>query len=49
MWDYVLPESQIVALHLSCDSVPKGKVFDWDTIQYQIYGRVIVASDESTV
>lgn len=49
MWDYVLPESQIVALHSSCDSIPKGNIFDWDTIQYQIYGRVIVASDKSTV
>ncbi|KAJ8374160.1 hypothetical protein SKAU_G00047400 [Synaphobranchus kaupii] len=45
MWDYVLPESQIKALH-SCSTrhVPKGNIFDWETIEYQIHGKVFVAS-----
>ncbi|XP_061080027.1 C-reactive protein-like [Conger conger] len=40
MWDYVLPESQIKALHSCGGHVPKGNIFDWPTIQYQTYGNV---------
>ncbi|KAJ8374161.1 hypothetical protein SKAU_G00047410 [Synaphobranchus kaupii] len=45
MWDYVLPESQIKALY-SCSTrhVPRGNIFDWETIEYQIRGKVFVAS-----
>ncbi|KAJ8374094.1 hypothetical protein SKAU_G00046740 [Synaphobranchus kaupii] len=45
MWDYVLPESQIKALQ-SCGTrhVPKGNIFDWETIEYQIHGKVFVSS-----
>ncbi|XP_061079927.1 C-reactive protein-like [Conger conger] len=44
MWDYVLSESQIKALYSCGGHVPKGNILDWKTIQYQIYGRVIVAN-----
>lgn len=45
MWDYVLPEIEIKALHLFGDSgSPRGNIFDWKTIHYQIYGTVIVAN-----
>ncbi|KAJ8251265.1 hypothetical protein GJAV_G00219120 [Gymnothorax javanicus] len=44
MWDYVLPESQIKALHSCFAHNPKGNIFDWETIQYQINGNVLVAS-----
>ncbi|KAJ8250991.1 hypothetical protein GJAV_G00215950 [Gymnothorax javanicus] len=43
MWDYVLPETQIEDMH-SCDThhIPKGNILDWETIQYQIHGKVLV-------
>ncbi|XP_061080026.1 C-reactive protein-like [Conger conger] len=44
MWDYVLSENQIKALYSCGGHVPKGNIFDWETIQYQIRGSVFVAS-----
>ncbi|XP_036390395.1 pentraxin fusion protein isoform X1 [Megalops cyprinoides] len=44
MWDFVLSESQITALH-SGQRVTKGNIFDWNTIVYHINGNVLVASD----
>ncbi|XP_035253351.1 C-reactive protein-like [Anguilla rostrata] len=45
MWDYVLPESQIKALH-SDDilTVSTGNIFDWVSVEYEIHGKVLVAS-----
>uniref|UniRef100_A0A0E9XNX1 Pentraxin (PTX) domain-containing protein n=1 Tax=Anguilla anguilla TaxID=7936 RepID=A0A0E9XNX1_ANGAN len=45
MWDYVLPESQIKALH-SGDilTVSTGNIFDWVSVEYEIHGKVLVAS-----
>ncbi|KAJ8251263.1 hypothetical protein GJAV_G00219100, partial [Gymnothorax javanicus] len=47
MWDYVLPESQIKALHICDARHPKGNIFDWETIQYQINGTVLVVPADS--
>ncbi|MFT7814886.1 pentraxin fusion protein-like [Arapaima gigas] len=44
MWDYVLSDSDIKALH-SGHVVPKGNIFDWSSIQYEIKGNVLIASD----
>lgn len=43
MWDFVLSESQMKALQSHDSSVPKGNVFAWESVQYQIHGKVIVA------
>uniref|UniRef100_A0A8C1Q783 Pentraxin (PTX) domain-containing protein n=1 Tax=Cyprinus carpio TaxID=7962 RepID=A0A8C1Q783_CYPCA len=44
MWDYVLSGSQIKAVYLNQEPyVPKGNVFDWNTIKYEINGNVVVA------
>ncbi|XP_072568699.1 C-reactive protein-like isoform X1 [Paramormyrops kingsleyae] len=44
MWDYVLSDSDIQALH--CDrSVPKGNIFDWNSIPYENIGDVLIIPD----
>ncbi|KAK9952990.1 hypothetical protein ABG768_017016 [Culter alburnus] len=46
MWDYVLPGSQIKAVYSNQEPyVPKGNVFDWNTIKYEITGNVIVVEN----
>uniref|UniRef100_A0A0E9XLD6 Pentraxin (PTX) domain-containing protein n=1 Tax=Anguilla anguilla TaxID=7936 RepID=A0A0E9XLD6_ANGAN len=45
MWDYVLPESKIKALHSDyIPSVSTGNIFDWGSLKYEIHGNVLVAS-----
>ncbi|XP_028823842.1 pentraxin fusion protein-like [Denticeps clupeoides] len=47
MWDYVLPGNQIKALYLNqAQRVPRPNVFDWQTIQFEINGNVMVVSDD---
>ncbi|CAM4723947.1 unnamed protein product [Leuciscus chuanchicus] len=47
MWDHVLPSSQIKALHLNQEWFPtKGNVIDWNTIQYETRGNVLVAENK---
>lgn len=45
MWDYVLPRSQIQALHYE-HKISKGNIFDWATIEYQLNGNVMVVDDD---
>ncbi|XP_039540497.1 pentraxin fusion protein-like isoform X2 [Pimephales promelas] len=46
MWDYVLSGSQIKALHLNQEqNIPKGNVFDWNTIKYETNGNVLVVEN----
>ncbi|XP_067233409.1 C-reactive protein-like [Chanodichthys erythropterus] len=46
MWNYVLPGSQIKAVYSNQEPyVPKGNVFDWNTIKYETRGNVIVAEN----
>ncbi|XP_042570698.1 pentraxin fusion protein-like [Cyprinus carpio] len=46
MWDRVLSGSQIRAVHSNQEqNVPKGNVFDWNTIKYEIKGNVLVVKD----
>uniref|UniRef100_A0A8C9S4K4 Pentraxin family member n=1 Tax=Scleropages formosus TaxID=113540 RepID=A0A8C9S4K4_SCLFO len=44
MWDYVLSDKDIQALHYG-HSVPKGNIFDWSAIEYKINGNVLIAQD----
>ncbi|XP_035260457.1 C-reactive protein-like isoform X2 [Anguilla rostrata] len=44
MWDFVLTESQIKALHAG-ERVPKGNIFDWNTITYHVNGNVLIVPD----
>ncbi|KAF4095573.1 C-reactive protein-like [Onychostoma macrolepis] len=47
MWDYVLSGSQIKAVYSNQEPyVPKGNVFDWNTIKYEITGNVVVAENK---
>uniref|UniRef100_A0A671RC04 Pentraxin family member n=1 Tax=Sinocyclocheilus anshuiensis TaxID=1608454 RepID=A0A671RC04_9TELE len=47
MWDYVLTGNQIKALYLNhAQRVPRGNVFDWNTIEYEIKGNVLVVQDD---
>ncbi|TRY92917.1 hypothetical protein DNTS_005727 [Danionella cerebrum] len=47
MWDQVLTGSQIKALYANqAARVPKGTVFDWSSIQYEIKGNVLVVPDD---
>ncbi|KAL1248300.1 hypothetical protein QQF64_021618 [Cirrhinus molitorella] len=44
MWDRVLSGSEIRAVYSNQEPyVPKGNVFDWNTIKYEITGNVVVA------
>lgn len=45
MWDRVLPGSQLRAWHYG-QRVPKGNIFDWATIEYQLNGNVLVVDDD---
>ncbi|XP_026114324.1 pentraxin fusion protein-like isoform X1 [Carassius auratus] len=46
MWDHVLSSSQVKAVYSNQEPyVPKGNVFDWDTIKYDITGNVLVIQD----
>lgn len=46
MWDYVLSGSQIRAVYANQEPyVPKGNVFNWNTIKYEIKGDVLVVKD----
>ncbi|XP_077594599.1 C-reactive protein-like isoform X1 [Stigmatopora nigra] len=44
MWDYVLSRNVIEAWH-NGNMVPKGNIFDWATIDYQLNGNVILVDD----
>ncbi|TRY92916.1 hypothetical protein DNTS_005726 [Danionella cerebrum] len=47
MWDQVLTGSQIKALYGNQAAlVPKGTVFDWSSIEYEIKGNVLVVPDD---
>ncbi|ROL42973.1 Pentraxin fusion protein [Anabarilius grahami] len=46
MWDHVLSGSQIKAVYSNQEPyVPKGNVFDWNTIKYEITGNVLVVEN----
>ncbi|XP_060951433.1 C-reactive protein [Limanda limanda] len=45
MWDFVLSRSMIQAWHYG-HKVPKGNVFDWATIEYELNGNVMVVDDD---
>uniref|UniRef100_A0A8C1IJC1 Pentraxin family member n=1 Tax=Cyprinus carpio TaxID=7962 RepID=A0A8C1IJC1_CYPCA len=46
MWDHVLSGSQIKAVYSNQEPyVPKGNVFDWNTIKYEINGSVLVVQE----
>ncbi|XP_059180835.1 C-reactive protein [Centropristis striata] len=45
MWDFVLSRSMIQAWHYG-HKVPKGNIFDWGTIEYELNGNVIVVDDD---
>uniref|UniRef100_A0A3Q2Z073 Pentraxin family member n=1 Tax=Hippocampus comes TaxID=109280 RepID=A0A3Q2Z073_HIPCM len=45
MWDYVLSRSMIQAWHYG-HKVPKGNVFDWATVDYELNGNVMVVEDD---
>ncbi|XP_016314329.1 pentraxin fusion protein-like [Sinocyclocheilus anshuiensis] len=46
MWDYVLSGSQIRAVYSNQEPyVPKGNLFDWNTIKYEIKGDMVVAQN----
>ncbi|XP_073686596.1 C-reactive protein-like [Garra rufa] len=44
MWNYVLSDGQIRAVYTNQKAyMPKGNVFDWNTIKYYTHGNVVVA------
>uniref|UniRef100_A0A8C4E7I4 Pentraxin (PTX) domain-containing protein n=1 Tax=Dicentrarchus labrax TaxID=13489 RepID=A0A8C4E7I4_DICLA len=45
MWDFVLSRSMIQAWHYG-HKVPKGNIFDWGTIEYELNGNVMVVDDD---
>ncbi|KAI9536619.1 hypothetical protein NQZ68_031693 [Dissostichus eleginoides] len=45
MWDFVLSRSMIQAWHYG-HRVPKGNVFDWGTMEYELNGNVMVVDDD---
>ncbi|KAM3859552.1 C-reactive protein-like [Diretmus argenteus] len=45
MWDFVLSRSMIQAWHYG-HRVPKGSIFDWATIEYELNGNVMVVDDD---
>lgn len=45
MWDSVLSRSMIQAWHYG-HKVPKGNVFDWATMEYELNGNVMVVDDD---
>ncbi|XP_052398598.1 pentraxin fusion protein [Carassius gibelio] len=47
MWDYALTGNQIKALYLNhAQRVPRGNLFDWSAIEYEIKGNVLVVQDD---
>ncbi|XP_063077254.1 C-reactive protein [Engraulis encrasicolus] len=47
MWDYVLTGNQIKALYFNQGQrVPRPTVFDWQNIEYEIQGNVLVVADD---
>uniref|UniRef100_A0A8B9HLP4 C-reactive protein 1 n=1 Tax=Astyanax mexicanus TaxID=7994 RepID=A0A8B9HLP4_ASTMX len=47
MWDYVLSGNQIKALYFNQrQRLPRGNVFDWSSIQYEVHGNVLVVQDD---
>lgn len=45
MWDQVLSRSLIQAWNYG-HKIPKGNIFDWATIQYELNGNVMVVDDD---
>uniref|UniRef100_A0A665V404 Pentraxin family member n=1 Tax=Echeneis naucrates TaxID=173247 RepID=A0A665V404_ECHNA len=45
MWDFVLSRSMIQAWHYG-HKVPKGNIFNWATIEYELNGNVMVVDDD---
>ncbi|XP_061563704.1 C-reactive protein-like isoform X1 [Cololabis saira] len=45
MWDFVLSRSMIQAWHYG-HKVPKGNIFDWATMEYELNGNVMVVDDD---
>uniref|UniRef100_A0A8C6T6Y4 Pentraxin family member n=1 Tax=Neogobius melanostomus TaxID=47308 RepID=A0A8C6T6Y4_9GOBI len=45
MWDYVLSRSMIQAWHYR-HKIPKGNIFDWATVSYDLSGNVMVVDDD---
>uniref|UniRef100_A0A8C1ZWS5 Pentraxin family member n=1 Tax=Cyprinus carpio TaxID=7962 RepID=A0A8C1ZWS5_CYPCA len=45
MWDHVLSGSQIKAVYSNQETCVSGNVFDWNTINYEITGNVLVPQD----
>ncbi|KAM7370919.1 hypothetical protein PAMP_010429 [Pampus punctatissimus] len=45
MWDSVLSRSMIQAWHYG-HKVPKGNIFDWGNIEYELNGNVMVVDDD---
>ncbi|XP_026765582.1 pentraxin fusion protein isoform X2 [Pangasianodon hypophthalmus] len=47
MWDFALSRMQINALYANLKHrVPRGNVFDWSTVEYEIHGNVVVVQDD---
>ncbi|XP_027013563.2 pentraxin fusion protein-like isoform X2 [Tachysurus fulvidraco] len=47
MWDYVLSRMQINTLYNNLKHrVPRGNVFDWNTVEYEIHGNVVLIHDD---
>ncbi|XP_043081717.1 pentraxin fusion protein-like [Puntigrus tetrazona] len=47
LWDYVLSGSQINAVYSNKELyVPKGNVFDWNTVKYEVNGDVLVVRED---
>ncbi|XP_007578065.2 pentraxin fusion protein-like [Poecilia formosa] len=45
MWDFVLSRSMIQAWHYG-HKVPKGNIFDWASLEYELSGNVLVVDDD---
>ncbi|XP_058476568.1 C-reactive protein-like [Solea solea] len=45
MWDFVLSKSAIHAWNNGHQG-PKGNIFDWATIEYELHGNVMVVEDD---
>lgn len=45
MWDFVLSRSMIQAWHYG-HKVPKGNIFDWATMEFEMNGNVMVVDDD---
>ncbi|KAF7709038.1 hypothetical protein HF521_018095 [Silurus meridionalis] len=47
MWDFALSRVQINALYTNMKHrVPRPNVFDWNTVEYEIHGNVLVVQDD---